>query len=106
MQSAKLDWETARGVGQQRLDLIKALLRTRREHIVPLLRDLIPGAATVSFDGKTLQAEWRTPKAALRLAATFSAASAPTIAADTIIWERSSADPRNPWTIIAGVGAV
>src|SRR5690349_5766028 len=42
MRSAKLDWETAQGAGQQRLDLTKALLRARLEHIVPLLRDLIP----------------------------------------------------------------
>jgi malto-oligosyltrehalose trehalohydrolase len=107
MQSAKLDWETAQsGAGAERLTLAKALLRVRREHIVPLLRELMPGAATVSFDGTLLQAEWRTPKTALRLAATFSKAPPPKLAADAIIWERSSPDPQHPWTIVVGLGAV
>jgi 1,4-alpha-glucan branching enzyme len=107
MQSAKLDWETARtGAGADRLKLTEALLHARREHIVPLLRDLMPGAATASFEDTLLQAEWRTPKTALRLAATFSDQPVPQLAADTIIWERSSADPQNPWTIVAGIGAV
>jgi hypothetical protein len=66
----------------------------------------MPGAATASFDGKVLQAEWRTPKAALRLAATFSSAPPPELATDTIIWERNSRDPAHPWTIVAGIGAV
>jgi malto-oligosyltrehalose trehalohydrolase len=103
MRSAKLDWSVAKG---ERLDLTTALLRTRREHIVPLLRDLLPGAATASFDGTVLQAEWRAAKTALRIAATFSDAPAPKLAADTLIWERSSRDPAHPWTIIAGLGAV
>jgi hypothetical protein len=72
---------------------------------VPLLRDLMPGAATASFDRKLLQAEWRTPNQALRLAAMFGPGPPPTLAADTIIWERSSGDPQHPWTIIAGIGA-
>jgi 1,4-alpha-glucan branching enzyme len=105
--SAKLDWANARnGAGKERLELTKVLLRARREHVVPLLRDLMPGAATASFDGKVLQAEWRTPKAALRLAATFSSAPPPELATDTIIWERNSRDPAHPWTIVAGIGAV
>jgi malto-oligosyltrehalose trehalohydrolase len=103
MRSAKLDWSVAKG---ERLDLTTALLRTRREHIVPLLRNLLPGAATASFDGTVLQAEWRAAKTALRIAATFSDAPAPKLAADTLIWERSSRDPAHPWTIIAGLGAV
>jgi malto-oligosyltrehalose trehalohydrolase len=107
MLSAKLDWTNARnGAGKERLELTKALLRVRQQHIVPLLRDLMPGAATASFDGKILQAEWRTPKAALRLAATFSGAPPPRLAINTIIWERNSRDPAHPWTIVAGIGAV
>lgn len=107
MRSAKLDWDTAQsGAGDERLMLTAALLRARREHVVPLLRDLTPGAATASFDGKTLQAEWRTATKALRLAATFSAEPPPKLAADTVIWERSSRDPQHPWTIVAGIGAV
>jgi malto-oligosyltrehalose trehalohydrolase len=107
MQSAKLDWNAAQaGAGAERLALVTALLRIRRQHIRPLLGDLMAGAATASFDGTQLQAEWRTPNRALRLAATFSDAPAPPLAADTIIWERSSGNPRHPWTIIAGLGAV
>jgi malto-oligosyltrehalose trehalohydrolase len=107
MQSAKLDWDIARSsAGAERLALITALLRARREYIVPLLRDLMPGTATASFDGTLLQAEWRTPTKALRLAAMFSKSPAPKLAADTIIWERSSRDPAHPWTVVAGVGAV
>ncbi|HVV78019.1 MAG TPA: malto-oligosyltrehalose trehalohydrolase [Pseudolabrys sp.] len=106
MRSAKLDWAHAQtGAGQERLGLTKALLHARREHVVPLLRDLMPGAATASFDRKLLQAEWRTPNQALRLAAMFGPGPPPTLAADTIIWERSSGDPQHPWTIIAGIGA-
>jgi malto-oligosyltrehalose trehalohydrolase len=104
MQSAKLDWDTAQREGKARVALVKALMGARREHIVPMLRDLIPGTATTSFDGTLLQAEWRTPRAALRLAATFSTAPPPDLAAHTIIWERSSADPAHPWTIVAGIG--
>jgi hypothetical protein len=106
MQSAKLDWDAAHGGGKAGLALTKALLRARREHIVPLLRDLMPGTATASFNGALLQAEWRTAKTALRLAATFSAAPPPKLAADTLIWERSSSDSQHPWTIVAGIGAV
>jgi malto-oligosyltrehalose trehalohydrolase len=107
MQSAKLDWEAARnGAGAERLALTKALLRARREHIVPLLHELMPGTSMASFDGTLLQAEWRTPKAALRLTAAFSSAPPPKLAIDTIIWERSSSDPQHPWTIVAGIGAV
>jgi malto-oligosyltrehalose trehalohydrolase len=104
MQSAKLDWDTAQREGKARVALVKALMGARREHIVPMVRDLIPGTATTSFDGTFLQAEWRTPRAALRLAATFSTAPPPDLAAHTIIWERSSADPAHPWTIVAGIG--
>jgi 1,4-alpha-glucan branching enzyme len=106
MRAAKLDWEAAQsGAGAERLALTTALLRARHEHVVPLLRDLIPGAGIASFDGTLLQAEWRTPKAALRLAATFSAEAAPELAIDTIIWERSNSNPQHPWTIVAGIGA-
>jgi malto-oligosyltrehalose trehalohydrolase len=106
MQLAKLDWETMRtGAGADRLALTKALLRTRHEHIVPLLRELMPGTGMASFDGTLLQAEWRTPKAALRLAAAFSSAPPPELAIDTIIWEHSGRDSQHPWTIVAGIGA-
>ena len=107
IQSAKLDWDAAQnGPGAERLALITALLRARRAHVLPLLRDLTPGAATATFDGTLLQAEWRTPKTALRLAATFSPAPPPKLAADTLAWERSSPDPHHPWTIVVGLGAV
>jgi hypothetical protein len=53
-----------------------------------------------------LQAEWQTPKAALRLTAAFSSAPPPKLAIDTIIWERSSSDPQHTWTVVAGIGAV
>jgi 1,4-alpha-glucan branching enzyme len=107
MLSAKLDWANAQDVaGKERLELTKALLRVRRQYIAPLLRDLMPGAATASFDGKMLQAAWRTPQTALRLTATFSSAPPPELATNTIIWERNSRDPAHPWTIVAGIGAV
>jgi malto-oligosyltrehalose trehalohydrolase len=107
MQSAKLDWATTQShQGKERLALTTALMRARQEHVVPLLRNLIPGAASASFDGTLLQAEWRTSKKALRLAAIFSAARPPKLAADKIIWERSSRDPTHSWTIVVGLGAV
>jgi malto-oligosyltrehalose trehalohydrolase len=107
MRLAKLDWEAAQsGAGAKRLALTKALFHARRQYVVPLLRELIPGAAAASFDGTVLQAEWLTQKAALRLAVTFSGAPAPHLAADMTLWKRSSTDPQHPWTIVAGIGAV
>jgi malto-oligosyltrehalose trehalohydrolase len=106
MRSAKLDWPAAEsGAGGERLALVKALLRARCKHIVPLLRDIVPGSGTATFDGKMLQAEWRTPTRVLRLAASFSDI-APQLIADTIIWERRSGDSAAPWTTIVGLGAV
>jgi malto-oligosyltrehalose trehalohydrolase len=106
MRTARLDWDAAQSsTGRDRLALTKALLHARHKHIVPLLRDLMAGAATASFDGKMLQAEWRTAKTALRLVASFSSTPPPKLAADTIIWERNSRDLQHPWTIVAGLGA-
>jgi malto-oligosyltrehalose trehalohydrolase len=106
VQSAKLDWAAAQsGAGGDRLALTRALLHARRRHIVPLLRNLLPGDAMATFDGNLLQAEWRTPKTALRLAAIFSGAPPPALAVDTIIWEGTGRDPQHPWTVIAGIGA-
>jgi malto-oligosyltrehalose trehalohydrolase len=104
MQAARLDWDAVKSAdGAARLELIKALLRARRAHIVPLLRDLVPGAATASFESDVLRAQWRTRSCVLILLADFSGQPAQ-LAADTIVWESRSADPAHPWTILAGIG--
>jgi maltooligosyltrehalose trehalohydrolase len=59
-QSAVLDWPAhAQGGHKHRLDLVRALLRVRREQIVPRLAGLTRPDAQAHFSGDLLQARWR-----------------------------------------------
>ena len=59
LQLAMLDWgEVAREDHRARLDLVTRLLATRKSSIVPLLPDLLPGAASPSMLNGLLNASW------------------------------------------------
>jgi malto-oligosyltrehalose trehalohydrolase len=58
--NAVLDWSAReRGVHRRRLELVRALLRTRQQEIVPRLVGINGGEATAEFPGDLLQARWR-----------------------------------------------
>ena len=58
--SAVLDWSAReRGAHKRRLDLVRALLRVRREQITPRLAKLSRSEAQAQFSGSLLQARWR-----------------------------------------------
>jgi malto-oligosyltrehalose trehalohydrolase len=106
MAAAKLDWEAAeRGAGAERLMLVKSLLCARRGHVVPLMRQFTPGAASASFSGKVLRARWATPTRTLHIVANFSGAPTPSPPIDTTVWQSRSPDSLRPWTILVGIGA-
>jgi len=107
MQSAKLDWDAdGSGDGAARLRLTTALLRARRDHIVPLLPQLLPGSATVSFEHGLLIARWRTPERALHLVANLSDATQPlpNISCSTTVWDERRGDDLPAWACFAGIG--
>ena len=108
MRSAKLDWDAAKSDdGAARLRRTTALLRARRDHIVPLLPQLLPGKATVSFDRGLLVARWNTRDRALHVIANLSDAAhvIPTIACGTTVWDERQGDDLPAWACFTGIGA-
>jgi malto-oligosyltrehalose trehalohydrolase len=107
MESAKLDWEMAMaGSGADRLALVRDLLRARRQYIVPLLPDIRPGPADVSFENGLLAARWRAGERTLRLVGNLSdrVAANPAGSFDTDIWGQTDAKTLEPWSVLAGIG--
>ena len=107
MLSAKLDRDNAmQGSNAQRRDLTKRLLRARRERVVPLLPNILPGRAKASFEAGLLQARWLTKDRALTLLANISGeqrkVTMPSV--DAIVWGER-ADHLAPWAVFAGIGA-
>ncbi|MEO3385352.1 malto-oligosyltrehalose trehalohydrolase [Mesorhizobium sp. CAU 1741] len=69
--SSKIDWSAMeRSSGKVRLELIRALLETRRQHIVPLLEDGVASPGTViEAQAGMLAVDWSLNNAVLRIRA-------------------------------------
>jgi malto-oligosyltrehalose trehalohydrolase len=106
-QSAILDWsQRESAAGTKRLDLVRALLAARRQHIVPLLAGGAKPQAEASADDTLLTATWRCADRVLRLAANLSdAARAPAvpIGEGTIIWG-AQGQVQAPWSVVWSIG--
>jgi maltooligosyltrehalose trehalohydrolase len=105
--SAILDWEArATPAGQRRLALVSALLRTRREIIVPRLVGAAFGSAR--WDEWVLSADWRLgDRSRLCLLANLSAMSAraPPMPIGTPIWGGALGETLPPWSAFWSIGA-
>jgi maltooligosyltrehalose trehalohydrolase len=106
--SAVLDWDGRNApAGRKRLDMVRELLRIRRQEIVPRLAGAAFGKAEAAGNG-LLTAEWRMGDGtALRLAAnlsdqTISHASAET--RGTLIWGSELGDSVPAWTVLWRIG--
>jgi malto-oligosyltrehalose trehalohydrolase len=108
-QSAILDWSAREhGAHKRRLELVRALLRVRREQIVPRLANLVHTDAQAQFSGDLLQACWRLGDGSmLHLVANLSAREcARPRGADlgTPIWGERPAASLSPWSVYFRVG--
>jgi malto-oligosyltrehalose trehalohydrolase len=108
-QSAILDWSAREhGAHRRRLDLVRALLRVRREQIMPRLAGLAHTDAQAQFSGDLLQARWRLSDGSmLHLVANLSARErARPRDADVgmPIWGERSSVSLPPWSVCWGVG--
>jgi len=107
-ESAVLDWD-GRGApaARKRLTLVKDLLKTRRQQIVPRLAGAAFGEAHAASNG-VLRANWRMGDGAmLRLAANLSdqAISQPSDGArGTLIWGSELSDSVPPWSVRWHIG--
>jgi malto-oligosyltrehalose trehalohydrolase len=107
--AAKLDWSArSRGAHRRRLDLVRALLRVRRETVVPRLVGIAGFAASAEFAGDLLRAQWRLGDGSiLRLLANISqsAAARPAdYAGGTPVWGGEVPERLLPWTVFWSLG--
>ncbi|MDP2298192.1 MAG: malto-oligosyltrehalose trehalohydrolase [Pseudolabrys sp.] len=104
---AVLDWD-ARGkpVHAERLALVRALLKVRRESIMPLLPSIHGGRA--SLTGDVLTARWPAGDKALQLVANLSGDNKP-LPADLVwgtpLWGGAPPQTLPPWAVYAAIGA-
>jgi maltooligosyltrehalose trehalohydrolase len=110
--SAILDWEArATPAGQRRLALVRDLLTTRRQMIVPGLAGAAFGSArfgSTRSDERVLAADWRLGNGRrLFLLANLSAATSRTsrMPAGTPIWGGTPGETLPPWSVFWSVGA-
>ncbi len=104
-QLAKLDWSACRREPHaSRLALTRALLKARREHIVPLLPAMTPGE--VAFDGRVLTAHWRAGNKYLHLLANLADTPQPrpNFPAQGAIRGGAPPDDLPPWSVYAAIG--
>jgi len=106
--SAKLDWDAcASAPGQQRLALIRGLLRARAETLVPRLAGVKFGSA--QWHDEVLTADWRLGDASvLCLVANLSAGAAPRppgLRSVTPIWGVTPGEMLPPWSVLWGLRA-
>jgi len=106
--SAVLDWDTREApAGRKRLTLVRELLRTRKQQIIPRLVGAAFGKAQVADDG-LLTADWRMGDGAtLRLLANLSnraISHAPGAPTGTLIWGNELGDSVPPWTVLWRIG--
>ena len=106
--SAVLDWDKREApAGRKRLTLVRELLRTRKQQIVPRLAGAAFGKAQVADDG-LLTADWRMGDGVtLRLLANLSDQTnshAPGAPAGTLIWGSELGGSVPPWTVLWRIG--
>ena len=108
LQSAVLDWEASEiGPGRQRLNLVRDLLRLRREQIVPRLAGSAFGEAGVMQE-RLLTANWRMGDGTtLTLLANLSDRDVPHTPAKstgTLIWGSELNESVPPWSVVWRLG--
>jgi malto-oligosyltrehalose trehalohydrolase len=108
-QSAILDWSAREhGAHKRRLDLVRALLRVRREQIMPRLANLAHTDAQAQFSVDLLQARWRLGDGSmLHLVANLSAreCARPGCAdVGTPIWGERPSASLPPWSVYWHIG--
>ena len=108
VRSATLDWSAAtRGAGAARLKLTQALLRARREHVVPLMADFIAGKTDAAVADDVLTVTWRTKDRAFSIVANLSdrpAAWPRHVSWDRPIWGGAPLSELPPHSVFAGIG--
>ena len=108
LQSAVLDWEASEiGPGRQRLNLVRDLLRLRREQIVPRLAGSAFGEAGVMQE-RLLTANWRMGDGTtLTLLANLSdrdVLHTPAKSTGTLIWGSELNESVPPWSVVWRLG--
>ncbi len=105
--AAVLDWDVlTRSPHKERLALVRALLKTRREHIAPLLPGMI-GEGKARLDNGLLQARWQSSSKTLMLLANLSDTASPPPAGPgwgQPIWGDSLPPALPPWSVFAAIG--
>jgi maltooligosyltrehalose trehalohydrolase len=107
--SAVLDWESCQaGEHQQRLALVRRLLATRCNEIIPRLAKLGPFDAQVQFAGDVLRASWRLADASrLHMLVNLSGRQAerpPNVVNTRPIWGGAPPAQLPPWSVHCGIG--
>ncbi len=104
--AAVLDWDArSREPHSERLALTRALLKARRDFVVPLA-SAMTGDNDASFERGVLTATWRTGDTALHLLANLSDAERPCPALNWTrpIWGGNPPAMLSPWSVYAGLG--
>jgi len=106
---ATLDWSAAtHGAGAARLLRTRALLRARREHVVPLMPDLVAGGAEAAMRDGVLTATWRSKDRAYSIVANLSGKQAPWpqhVSWDQPVWGGETKSELPTRAVLAGIGA-
>lgn len=109
--ASKLDWRSSEaGRGAESLAYYRALLKLRRELIVPRLRAIEPGAAAFEVTAGALRVRWRLRDGSqLRLAANLSSQPRGTVALDgEVVFATSDAAAQgvlDPWSVAWTIAA-
>jgi maltooligosyltrehalose trehalohydrolase len=104
--SAVLDWDArSRAPHTERLALTRALLRARREFVVPLVPSM-SGKSDAQLQNGVLTAQWRAGGKTLHLVANLADAErvAPVTNWTQTIWGGAPPKTLPPWSVYAGLG--
>jgi malto-oligosyltrehalose trehalohydrolase len=104
--AAVLDWDAAAmSPHRERLAKVTALLKVRREHVVPLAQQMTAGA-DARIENGVLIAEWAAGERRLQLVANLSDAAKPrpTITWGTPFWGGELPDALPAWSAYAAIG--
>jgi hypothetical protein len=90
---------------RERLAMVRALLKARREHVVPLAKRMT-GGADAAIDNEVLTAEWRAGGRRLQLLANLSEAAKPRpkLSWATPIWGGAPPQDLPAWSVFAAIG--